>query len=62
MSARPYRDAMPIDRPVGSLQKGRGTEFWLDAVDALAIALVSRSPWRHHGRHVFGVACAVAWP
>jgi putative nucleotidyltransferase with HDIG domain len=39
MSARPYRAAMPIEEVTALLVKGRGTQFWPDAVEAMAEAM-----------------------
>lgn len=39
MSARPYRAALPIDEVIALLRQGRGTQFWPDAVDAMAESL-----------------------
>lgn len=36
MSERPYRAAMPIDAVISVLMQGRGTQFWPDAVEAMA--------------------------
>lgn len=36
MSARPYRGPLPPDAVAAMLRDGRGTQFWPDAVDALA--------------------------
>jgi putative nucleotidyltransferase with HDIG domain len=41
MSARPYRDALPADAVIDILLKGRGTQFWPDAVDAMAVTLAA---------------------
>ncbi len=41
MSARPYREAMPIDEVLALIQKGRATEFCPQCVDALAASLNS---------------------
>ena len=39
MSARPYRAAMPTEEVVALLMKGRGTQFWPEAVEAMAVSL-----------------------
>jgi HD-GYP domain-containing protein (c-di-GMP phosphodiesterase class II) len=39
MSARPYREAMPIESVIAVLLKGRGAQFWPEAVDAMASTL-----------------------
>jgi putative nucleotidyltransferase with HDIG domain len=41
MSERPYRAALPVDEVIGLLVKGRGTEFWPDAVEAMAMSLAA---------------------
>jgi putative nucleotidyltransferase with HDIG domain len=41
MSARPYRAAMPVDEVISLLVKGRGTQFWPDALDALVVSLAA---------------------
>ena len=41
MSERPYRAAMPIDEVIALLTKGRGTQFWPEAVDAMAVSLAA---------------------
>ena len=41
MSERPYRAAMLIEEVTSLLMKGRGTEFWPDAVEAMAVALTA---------------------
>ncbi|HYE86443.1 MAG TPA: HD domain-containing phosphohydrolase [Vicinamibacterales bacterium] len=41
MSARPYRGPLPVDEVIALLMKGRGTEFWPEAVDAMALALAA---------------------
>ena len=40
MSARPYRGPLSIDEVVSLLKRGRGTQFWPDAVDAMAVSLL----------------------
>ena len=40
MSERPYRAALPLDEVIAHLMAGRGTQFWPDAVEALAGSLV----------------------
>ena len=42
MSARPYREAMPIDQVLALIQQGRATEFCPDCVDVLGVALAAR--------------------
>lgn len=39
MSARPYRDAMPVERVIAHLHEGRGTQFCPDCVDAMAATI-----------------------
>lgn len=39
MSERPYRAALPIEEVIAVLMKGRGTQFWPDAVEAMAVPL-----------------------
>jgi len=39
MSARPYRPALAIEEVTALLIKGRGTQFWPEAVDAMAVSL-----------------------
>ena len=39
MSARPYREAMPVERVIGHLHEGRGTQFCGDCVEAMAATL-----------------------
>jgi putative nucleotidyltransferase with HDIG domain len=39
MSARPYREAMPVERVVAHLRDGRGTQFCPDCVEAMAATL-----------------------
>jgi HD-GYP domain-containing protein (c-di-GMP phosphodiesterase class II) len=41
MSARPYRGPLPVDEVIGLLVQGRGTQFWPDAVDAMAMSLAA---------------------
>ena len=41
MSARPYREAMPIDQVLALVQEGRATQFGPDCVDALDGSLKS---------------------
>lgn len=41
MSDRPYRRALPVDEVIGLLVKGRGTQFWPDAVEAMAMSLAA---------------------
>jgi putative nucleotidyltransferase with HDIG domain len=40
MSARPYRGPLQADQVVQMLKDGRGTQFWPDAVDAMAASLL----------------------
>jgi putative nucleotidyltransferase with HDIG domain len=39
MSARPYRGPLPVDEVIGLLVQGRGTHYWPDAVEAMAMSL-----------------------
>ena len=39
MSERPYRGPLPVDQVVHLLEEGRGTQFWPEAVDAMAVSL-----------------------
>jgi putative nucleotidyltransferase with HDIG domain len=41
MSARPYRGAMPVDEVIALMVKGRGTQFWPEALDALVVSLAA---------------------
>jgi HD-GYP domain-containing protein (c-di-GMP phosphodiesterase class II) len=41
MSERPYRAALPVDEVIALLTKGRGTQFWPEVVDALAVSLAA---------------------
>jgi len=41
MSARPYRGPLPVDEVIDVLVKGRGTEFWPEAVEAMATSLAA---------------------
>ncbi|HWI19049.1 MAG TPA: HD domain-containing phosphohydrolase [Vicinamibacterales bacterium] len=41
MSARPYRGPLPVDEVIGLLVQGRGTQFWPDAVEAMAMSLAA---------------------
>jgi putative nucleotidyltransferase with HDIG domain len=41
MSERPYRGPLPVDEVIGLLVKGRGTQFWPDAVEAMAMSLAA---------------------
>lgn len=41
MNDRPYRAALPVDDVIGLLVKGRGTQFWPDAVEAMAMSLAN---------------------
>jgi putative nucleotidyltransferase with HDIG domain len=41
MSARPYRGPMPVDEVIALLVKGRGTQFWPEAVEAMAVSLAA---------------------
>jgi len=41
MSARPYREAMPIDQVLGLIEQGRATEFCPDCVDVLGVTLAA---------------------
>ena len=41
MSARPYREAMPIDQVLALVHEGRATQFCPDCVDALDVSLKS---------------------
>jgi putative nucleotidyltransferase with HDIG domain len=40
MSERPYRAALPVDEVIALLVKGQGTQFWPEAVDAMAGSLM----------------------
>ena len=39
MSERPYRGPMSVDEVVSLLKKGRGTQFWPEAVDSMAVSI-----------------------
>ncbi len=39
MSARPYREALPVERVIAHLIEGRGTQFCPDRVEAMAATL-----------------------
>ncbi len=41
MSRRPYRSALRVDEVIDILMKGRGTHFWPDAVEAMAISMAA---------------------
>jgi putative nucleotidyltransferase with HDIG domain len=41
MSERPYRGPLPVDEVIGLLVQGRGTQFWPDAVEAMAMSLAA---------------------
>jgi HD-GYP domain-containing protein (c-di-GMP phosphodiesterase class II) len=41
MSERPYRGRLPIDEVIALLMEGRGTQFWPDAVEAMAVTLAA---------------------
>ena len=41
MSARPYRGALPVDEVIALLMEGRGSQFWPEAVEAMALALAA---------------------
>jgi len=40
MSESPYRAAMPVEDVIAHLMHGRGTQFWPDAVEAMASSLL----------------------
>ena len=40
MSARPYRGPLPTEQVIAMLEDGRGTQFWPEAVEAMAAVLV----------------------
>jgi putative nucleotidyltransferase with HDIG domain len=42
MSQRPYREALPVDEVIALLMQGRGSQFWPEAVDAMALVLADR--------------------
>jgi putative nucleotidyltransferase with HDIG domain len=41
MSERPYRAPLPIEEVIALLIEGRGTQFWPDAVEAMALSLAA---------------------
>ena len=42
MSARPYRAALPLEEVIALLMQGRGTQFWPEAVEAMAVSLAAK--------------------
>lgn len=59
-AARPYRDAMPLDRVLGILHEGRGTHLCPLTVDALSAAVAKGTTFLPHGQAIRAAEIAAA--